>query len=135
MSASYLHGNLPSSWGNLTNLQRLDIQFTSITGSLPESWGNWTNLGRLTLFYNDLTGPIPDSYSGFLLNNSMERFWLNNNHLDGDLPTWFADVTSYGKIEANCLDTDAQSNLDEYFTNWDAQSNCLPDVRLSTRIV
>lgn len=139
MSTSFLEGTLPESWGNLVNLERLDILFTNIGGSLPESWGNLTHLAWFTLFYNDLTGPIPDSYSGFLLNNTQGRFWLNKNHFDGPIPEWFSQISYDGKIEANCFDIDnvsnnLQSNLDAHFNTWNTQSNCIPDVRISTRV-
>jgi Leucine-rich repeat (LRR) protein len=62
-----LHGYIPTSIGNLTNLNALDFHNNQLTGSIPTSIGNLTNLTYLAIDANDLEGHIP-SYIGNFTN-------------------------------------------------------------------
>ena len=82
LSNNKLSGTIPSSLGNLTNLQilisttttlgihsyftwqpnkpkGLDLYNNRLSGSIPTSLGNLTNLTYLNLYNNQLSGPIP----------------------------------------------------------------------------
>ena len=52
-------GTIPSSFGNLQNLQVLSLPLNNLLGTLPSSIGNLTNLLRLNLNSNALTGILP----------------------------------------------------------------------------
>ncbi|EEC68240.1 hypothetical protein OsI_36254 [Oryza sativa Indica Group] len=59
-----LHGNnligtIPQSFGNLTNLVRLELQKNSLSGTIPASLGNIKTLKFLRLNRNSLTGTLP----------------------------------------------------------------------------
>gem|GEM_PF-6157456 len=54
---------MPESWGNLVNLEELQIMFTNIDGELPASWGNLVNLERLNIIFNKFSGEIPSSWN------------------------------------------------------------------------
>ena len=127
--------SLPADWSNLTNLVRINISFTKITWQLPEEWSTLTNLDELQIFFNNITGPIPDSRSVFA-GMPFDKFRLNNNHLEGTIPSWIENMTQNFKIDANCLDTNGLSPemiavLDEFNWTWESQNNCLSNVQVS----
>ena len=62
MPPTSLSGQIPSSLGNLANLQALDLSGNTLSGQIPSSLGNLTNLVvELDLHSNLLSGPIPTS--------------------------------------------------------------------------
>jgi len=63
MGNNNLSGSIPSSLGNLTNLQGLALTSTPLNGSIPTQLGNLTHLGVLYLSSNQLSGDIPSSLS------------------------------------------------------------------------
>ena len=77
-------GSIPAELGNLTNLERLDLNGTQLTGQIPTELSNLTNLTFLGLgLSSDLTGQIP-SELGNLTN--LTELWLGGNQLSGSLP-------------------------------------------------
>ena len=70
--SNYLGGSLPSSLGNLTNLQQLNLTFNHISGSIPSSLGNLTNLTFLSLSFNQFTGNIPSQLGNLTNLQSLE---------------------------------------------------------------
>ncbi len=130
-------GSLPSSWANLTNLEQLNISFTKLTGPLPASWSALTNLDELKIFFNNIKGEIPDTWSVFTT-QQFQRFWLQNNNLEWDVPTWMENMDQIFKIENNCLNLDSvapasslESNLNENAGSWTNQNNCLSDMLIT----
>jgi Leucine-rich repeat (LRR) protein len=51
-----LSGGIPSSLGNLVNLQFLALNYNQFSGSIPSSLGNLVNLQILALNSNQLSG-------------------------------------------------------------------------------
>ena len=78
-----LHGTIPRTLGNLTNLEVLTLKFNSLTGRIPHSLGNLANLRVLNLRDNDLTGRIPDSLGNL---RNLEELKLFDNDLTGRIP-------------------------------------------------
>jgi hypothetical protein len=56
-----LNGSIPSSIGNLVNLQGLWLGNNQLSGSIPSSIGNLVSLQYLVLSSNQLSGSIPSS--------------------------------------------------------------------------
>ena len=86
-----LSGVLPSSLGNLTNLQGLRLHFNQLSGVLPSSLGNLTNLQSLALNSNAFSGELP-SWLGNLTN--LELLALHFNLFSGELPSWLGNLTN-----------------------------------------
>ncbi|QJD77318.1 leucine-rich repeat domain-containing protein [Spirosoma rhododendri] len=84
-----LSGTLPASLGNLSKLQLLEIEYTQISGSIPESLGNLKQLEQLLLAKNELSGSIPESLGNL---SSLKTLYLFVNQLTGNLPNSFASL-------------------------------------------
>ncbi|KAK1381344.1 Protein kinase domain-containing protein [Heracleum sosnowskyi] len=82
---NYLSGTLPSSLGNLTSLEHLDVSWNIlITGFIPSELGNLTNLSILYLSGNNLNGSIPSEIG--TMSNLIELD-LFGNSLTGTIPS------------------------------------------------
>ncbi|XP_076895984.1 putative receptor-like protein kinase At3g47110 [Bidens hawaiensis] len=110
-----LHGNLPSSIGNLVGLEMLSLGYNQFTGSIPISIGYLQNLEKLGIFNNQLSGKIPDSVGNLSLliilalsSNMLEgvipsslgncqrllELYLNDNKLNGEIPAQVFQLSS-----------------------------------------
>ncbi|WCO02693.1 leucine-rich repeat domain-containing protein [Psychroserpens ponticola] len=90
-----LIGPIPSSLGNLTELQWLRLQNNGHSGEIPASIGNLPLLNRLYLSYNQLTGNLPSS-----LGNATEliQLILENNQLSGEIPASIGNLSSLNSL-------------------------------------
>ncbi|XAR52373.1 Non-specific serine/threonine protein kinase [Bertholletia excelsa] len=79
-----IYGNIPSTIGDLVNLQTLDMEINLLIGSIPSSIGNLQKLQRLALPGNNLMGRIPDSIGNLTL---MIELYLEENKLEGTIPS------------------------------------------------
>ena len=61
LSFNNLSGVVPSSIGNLTHLQDLDMEYNQLSGQLPDSFDNLKAMVQLGLGGNSFTGPLPTS--------------------------------------------------------------------------
>ena len=81
-----LGGSLPSSWGRLTKLQRVELPGNALTGTLPSAWAALTALQFLYVDNNALMGSFPSEWRSMA---ALELLYVNNNTLSGSLPeTW-----------------------------------------------
>uniref|UniRef100_A0A0E0J2C3 Leucine-rich repeat-containing N-terminal plant-type domain-containing protein n=1 Tax=Oryza nivara TaxID=4536 RepID=A0A0E0J2C3_ORYNI len=83
-----LHGNnltgtIPQSFGNLTNLVRLELQKNSLSGTIPASLGNIKTLKFLRLNGNSLTGTLPLEVLSLVLVGNLTEINVARNNLDG----------------------------------------------------
>jgi len=87
-----LLSSLPDSIGNLTNLEKLNVEHNKLT-SLPDSIGNLINLKKLLLSNNTLTG-LPDSICDLknLIVLGLEMNWL------ASLPNNFGNLTNLTEL-------------------------------------
>ncbi|KAF8377932.1 hypothetical protein HHK36_031320 [Tetracentron sinense] len=76
-------GPIPSSLGNLTNLNSLYLSDNNLTGLVPPSLGQLLGLSVLDLSQNSLTGYIPSSLSSLA---NLTLLDLSSNSLDGPIP-------------------------------------------------
>ena len=84
ISANQLSGSIPSSLGNLSNLEFLHLTFNQLSGSIPSSLGNLSNLEYLDLWENQLSGSIPSSLGNL---SNLEALDLSFNQLSGSIPS------------------------------------------------
>ncbi|KAJ3329018.1 hypothetical protein HDU76_008825 [Blyttiomyces sp. JEL0837] len=81
---NYFTGEIPSSFGNLKNLQTLYLNDNRLSGVLPDFLSNITDLEYLDLSNNNITGTVPDSWSRL---NNLYELNLSGNCITGSLPT------------------------------------------------
>ena len=75
-----LSGSIPSSLGNLSNLEYLALPVNQLSGSIPSSLGNLSNLEFLALSVNPLSGSIPSSLGNL---SNLVNLHLTFNQLSG----------------------------------------------------
>ncbi|XP_074338877.1 uncharacterized protein LOC141677043 [Apium graveolens] len=91
LRGNYFTGKLPSSLGNLTYLQFLDVSYNElITGFIPSELGNLTNLAFLYLSHNYLNGSIPNELGNL---SNLEGLYLQDNRLTGTIPSALGSLT------------------------------------------
>ena len=92
-----LSGSIPTSIGSLSNLNYLVLSINGLTGSIPSSLGNLTNLAGLDLSYNQLSDSIPSSLGN--LTNISQFFYLNDNQLTDSIPSSLGNLTNLTDLE------------------------------------
>ncbi|XP_050247713.1 probable LRR receptor-like serine/threonine-protein kinase At1g53430 isoform X2 [Quercus robur] len=92
-----LSGVLPADFGNLINLQELDLSFNYISGSIPSSFSQLP-LVILSLSGNRLSGKIPNGIGEI---GSLEELVLEANQLDGRLPENLGNLSNLKKLVLN----------------------------------
>jgi Leucine-rich repeat (LRR) protein len=95
MQSNGLNGSIPSSLGNLTKLQVLNLGGNYLSGTIPSTLGNLTQLTSLSLYgggYYDVrfTGGIPPEL-GLLTN--LFALDLSGNQLSGSIPSSLGNLT------------------------------------------
>ncbi|MDO5969779.1 immunoglobulin domain-containing protein [Flavivirga aquimarina] len=86
-----LTGTIPDELGNLGLLEQLQLQSNQLTGIIPTSLGNLVNLETLLISNNNLTGTIPDELGNLGL---LEQLQLQSNQLTGIIPTSLGNLVS-----------------------------------------
>ncbi|XP_010042078.2 LRR receptor-like serine/threonine-protein kinase EFR [Eucalyptus grandis] len=92
-----LTGEIPSSIGNLTLLNRFYLPFNHFYGEIPQSLGNCRQLIELELSNNNLSGSIPREVLG--LSTISIIFSLAHNQLNGSLPSQVGSLINLGKLD------------------------------------
>jgi hypothetical protein len=91
-------GGIPESIGNLKKLTRLVLSYIGLTGSIPSSIGNMSSLQTIMFMGNSLTGSIPESI-GML--SALTDFGAADNQLEGTLPESIGNLTSLKYLTLN----------------------------------
>uniref|UniRef100_A0A453AGR7 non-specific serine/threonine protein kinase n=1 Tax=Aegilops tauschii subsp. strangulata TaxID=200361 RepID=A0A453AGR7_AEGTS len=76
-------GQIPSTIGNLSRLNKLYLHNNELTGNIPATLGNCKQLYMLELYFNSLEGPIP---SELFSSTTLIGLDLSNNYLTGSIP-------------------------------------------------
>lgn len=101
-----MEGNLPSSIGQLTNLENLELSFNKLEGAIPSEIGSLKNLKVLAFNGNNLTGTIPTSIGNL---SSLNQLHLSSNQLTGKIPQ---SVTKLEYLEIlNVFDNDLSGEI------------------------
>ena len=88
-------GEIPSSLGNLSNLERLTLWSNQLTGTIPSSLGNLSNLEWLYLNGNQLAGEIPSSLGNL---SNLTDLGLNGNQLAGEIPSSLGNLSNLERL-------------------------------------
>jgi Leucine-rich repeat (LRR) protein len=91
LSENQLTGTIPASFEKLKILQRLFLQFNQLSGSIPPNLGDMQSLKQVWLFSNQLSGEIPSELSK---SKTLEDLALSNNQLTGSIPASLAKITT-----------------------------------------
>lgn len=83
LSHSNLTGIISPAIGNLSALERLELDSNQLSGSLPPELGMLSSLVKLNLHNNFLEGPIPKTLG---LPRNLSYLLLQSNKLSGDIP-------------------------------------------------
>ncbi|KAM6579350.1 hypothetical protein CsatA_003124 [Cannabis sativa] len=84
ISKNNLHGEISSTYCNLSGLQILDISNNNIQGKIPSCLANLSSLSVLDFHKNNFSGEIPQGMFKNLTN--LRSLHLSGNHLEGSIP-------------------------------------------------
>ena len=96
LSSRTLTGSIPSSLGNLTNLEYLSLTRNHLAGTIPNSLGDLANLEVLALGDNDLRGNIP---AGLRHLTELRELYLWGNSLTGTIPSSLGNLTNLAILQ------------------------------------
>jgi Leucine-rich repeat (LRR) protein len=95
LKSNQLTGGIPAELGNLGNLVTLWLAFNHLSGSVPTALGNLSHLQYLLLHDNLLSGGIPSSLGGL---SNLKELWLQNNQLTGTIPAQLGNLGNLLKL-------------------------------------
>ena len=82
---------IPPELGDLANLAELNLSWNQFTGAILPELGNLTNLESLSLMYNQLNGPIPPELGDL---ENLKNLLLRINQLTGPIPPELGDLSN-----------------------------------------
>jgi len=108
-----LNGVIPSTLGNLSDLNILDLSFNHITGTIPSSLANLSDLTDLDLGSNQLSGNIPPALSKL---SNLSQLYLDNNQLSGGIPSSLGNLSNLSELdlESNQLSGNIPSSFGNF---------------------
>jgi Leucine-rich repeat (LRR) protein len=115
LSSNNLNGSIPSSLGNLLELNNFYLQHNKLSGTLPQSLGKLFNLINLRVEDNQLSGLIPLSLGALI---RLKSLYLDYNQFSGRIPfslsilhnLQYLDL-SYNQLTGNILFLNFLTNL------------------------
>ncbi|XP_022923622.1 probable inactive leucine-rich repeat receptor-like protein kinase At3g03770 [Cucurbita moschata] len=95
-------GEIPQQYGQLSQLQQLDISFNALTGIPPATIFSLPNISHLNLSSNKLSGSLPINLR---CGNMIQFVDISNNMLTGGLPSCLGIESDKRtlKVDGNCL--------------------------------
>jgi len=106
-----LSGQIPASFGNLSNLRVLNLSYNNLSGNIPAQIGSLHNLDTLWLGYNNLSGTIPASLGNC---TNLTTLRLNKNNLSDTIPASFGSL--YNLTDLECNDNKLTGNIPNSLT-------------------
>ncbi len=99
LDSNHIGGRIPSSIGNLSNLVSLWLNSNQITDTIPSEVGNLIKLRSLNLEVNTLSGNIPTSLGN--LSGSLQVLDLGQNKLTGSIPASLGNLVNIVEFYLN----------------------------------
>jgi len=90
VSENKISGQLPESFSNMFDLEKLSLSYNKFTGTIPSSVGAARSVHSLYLDHNSIMGTIPPSLARF--SSAVGQLWLQANLLSGTIPPEMADM-------------------------------------------
>ncbi|XP_075503496.1 putative inactive leucine-rich repeat receptor-like protein kinase At3g03770 isoform X2 [Primulina tabacum] len=114
LSNNSFSGRIPKQYGELNNLQQLDLSFNALQGTTPSELFTLPNITSLNLASNMLIGSLPSSLS---CGSSLGLVDFSNNRLKGVLPSCLSSdlKTRVVKFGGNCLSIDLEHQHPEAY--------------------
>lgn len=94
------NGGIPDWFGNVANLELLDLSDCSLSGALPLSFGHLSRLNELSLARNSLGGLLPPSFGNF---TNLVVLNLSGNSFAGPIPTMSSPALQIIDLSGNML--------------------------------
>ena len=105
--SNHLVGSLPSTLGNLVELEHFDLANNGFTGEIPASLGKCENLKVLRLRgMKGLTGPLPETLGNL---SKLEQIHLDQNMHTGPIPKSFKQLKMLEQIDVNACPLDGRN--------------------------
>ncbi|MBS1597576.1 MAG: IPT/TIG domain-containing protein [Bacteroidetes bacterium] len=141
LAGNNLSGIIPSSIGNISRLNMLELDSNNLVGTIPSAFGSLRSLNKLNLSHNQLSGSIPATITGlylFYLDLSANRlsgyippelgiqygmgyFDVSENQLTGPIPSTFYnhDTLAQGtfKVKNNRLTFAGMETIAQQYTH------------------
>lgn len=107
LSKNTFSGDIPAHFGDLVQLQHLDMSFNSLSGVPPSALFSLPSISYLNLASNKLSGSLPDQLS---CGGKLGFVDISSNRLRGGLPPCLASNSDNKvvKLYGNCLSIDSK---------------------------
>ena len=96
LSLNSLDGLIPSSIGQLQQLEGIFLYFNNLWGTIPTEVGTLENLLYLDLELNALSSPLPSEIQNLVL---LDELWLAFNNFLEPVPTWLSELNLLRVLE------------------------------------
>ncbi|PKI39834.1 probable inactive leucine-rich repeat receptor-like protein kinase At3g03770 isoform X2 [Punica granatum] len=136
LSRNSLSGSISKQFGELNQLQHLDVSFNLLTGAPPSEIFSLPNISYLDLSSNMLSGPLPGNLH---CGSKLGFVDISNNKLVGLLPSCLSTASSdktVVKFGGNCLSVDGTSQHHESYCKGNGAARKKPflGIELGVRI-
>ncbi|XP_058102271.1 probable inactive leucine-rich repeat receptor-like protein kinase At3g03770 [Magnolia sinica] len=114
LSRNSFSSEIPQQFGELNQLQRLDLSFNFLRGKLPAALFSLPNISYFNLASNMLSGSLPGSLS---CSGELGFVDISTNRLTGGLPLCLSSNSNklFVKYDGNCLSVDPQHQHNESY--------------------
>ncbi len=114
VGGNQLSGSLPAELGNASELRYLSFWNNQLSGGIPTELGQLTELVHLSFSANNLTGEVPSELGSL---TKLEGLYIYNNQLTGELPSELTALTEMRRFLARNNASLCRPNTTE-FTAW-----------------